>query len=137
MSVTQALIIASPYIDRILAGLKTWEMRSTATKKRGRIALVRKGSGLIVGTVEIRDSIGPLTQEQMLENTERHHMEPERILSGAADQRKYAWVLRDAHSLTQPVPYDHPSGAVIWVTLDLRTQERLAAASSVRQVQGA
>lgn len=29
----------------------------------------------------------------------------------------YAWVLRDARRLEKPVRYDHPQGAVIWVSL--------------------
>ena len=128
MTVTKALIIASPFIERILAGIKTWEMRSTATKQRGRIALVRKGSGLVVGTVEVSDSIGPFTQAQMLDNADRHRIETDRILSGAVDKWKYAWVLRDVRPLAQPVTYSHPSGAVIWVSLDTATQSKLAGA---------
>jgi hypothetical protein len=38
------LVIDKPWIDLILDGKKTWEMRSTLTKKRGKIALIRKGS---------------------------------------------------------------------------------------------
>lgn len=44
-----ALVIAEPWIGLILDGSKTWEMRSRATRKRGRIALIRKGSGQVVG----------------------------------------------------------------------------------------
>ena len=128
MTVTKALIIASPFIERILAGIKAWEMRSTATKQRGRIALVRKGSGLVVGTVELSDSIGPFTQTQMLDNTDRHRIETDRILSGAVDKWKYAWVLRDVRPLAQPVTYSHPPGAVIWVSLDTAAQSKLAGA---------
>ncbi len=29
----------------------------------------------------------------------------------------YAWVMRAAKRLKQPVPYEHPQGAVIWVSL--------------------
>ena len=31
--------------------------------------------------------------------------------------RAFAWVLSDVKPLAKSVPYDHPSGAVIWVTL--------------------
>lgn len=128
MTVTKALIIASPFIERILAGTKTWEMRSTATKQRGRIALVRKGSGLVVGTAELSDSVGPLTRAQMLDNTDRHRVDTDRILSGAVDKWTYAWVLRDVRPLAQPVQYIHPSGAVIWVTLDTAARSMLEGA---------
>jgi len=44
---TKGLVIKSPYIDRILAGTKTWEMRSSATSVRGPIALIKQGVLLI------------------------------------------------------------------------------------------
>jgi hypothetical protein len=129
MTVNRALIIASPYIERILTGAKTWEMRSTATKLRGRIGLVRKGSGLIVATANLVDSIGPLSQDQMLAHTDRHLIESERIMSGAVDKWKFAWVLKGLQVLHRPVPYTHPPGAVIWVALDEQVQSALTEAA--------
>jgi hypothetical protein len=129
MNVTKALIIASPFIERILAGTKTWEMRSTATKQRGRVALVRKGSGLIVGTVDLTDSIGPFTTAEMLDSTDRHGIEPARILSGLIDKWKHAWVLSNVITLQRPVSYQHPAGAVIWVSLTDSVRADLARAS--------
>lgn len=126
MSITKGLVIDSPPIDRILAGQKTWEMRSTATKQRGRFALIRKGSGLIVGTVEIVGCEGPLTPEQMLENQSLHMIDPARIRNGEVAKWTHAWVLRDVRPLARPVPYRHPSGAVIWVTLDPSTAAQLS-----------
>jgi hypothetical protein len=41
----------------------------------------------------------------------------------AEDARKlpypetYAWVLKGAKRFRKPIPYEHPSGPVIWVTL--------------------
>lgn len=48
----RALIIREPWIELILSGRKTWEIRGTATSVRGRIGLIRARSGLIVGTPE-------------------------------------------------------------------------------------
>ena len=56
----RALVIASPHIDRILAGEKTWEMRSRNCRIRGPIGLIKKGSGTVVGLAEITDVIDPL-----------------------------------------------------------------------------
>src|SRR5271169_2519874 len=39
------LLIRSPYIDWILVGAKTWEIRGSSTAKRGRIALIQSGPG--------------------------------------------------------------------------------------------
>jgi hypothetical protein len=49
----KGLIIDEPWIGLILLGNKTWEMRKTACHHRGRIALIRKGSGRIVGTADL------------------------------------------------------------------------------------
>jgi len=57
MDFDRALIIDEPWISKILSGEKTLEMRSRHTKIRGRIGLIRKGSGLIVGDVWLDDSI--------------------------------------------------------------------------------
>jgi hypothetical protein len=32
-------------------------------------------------------------------------------------ERTFAWVLQNARRLSEPVPYSHPYGAVIWVNL--------------------
>jgi hypothetical protein len=55
------LLIRSPYIDWILAGSKTWEIRGSSTAKRGRIALIQSGSGTVIGVADLVDAVGPLT----------------------------------------------------------------------------
>jgi hypothetical protein len=114
----KALIIDTPHIDNILSGKKTWEMRSTPTKQRGLIGLIRKGSGLVVGIAEIVESKGPLARDDMLANLTRHLISRERIESGAVAKWKHAWVMSAARALARPVSYAHPAGAVIWVRLD-------------------
>jgi hypothetical protein len=49
-----------------------------------------------------------------------------RPLGHAADRRRFcaadilfaAWVLDNPRPLKKPLPYQHPSGAIIWVKLD-------------------
>lgn len=105
MNITNGLVIASPHIERILEGRKTWEMRSTKTTKRGRIALIRKGSGLIVGTVELTGYIGPLTQQQMLEARDKHWIDESIIKSGEVDKWRYGWTLERVTPFTSPIAY--------------------------------
>jgi hypothetical protein len=112
------LIIDTPHIDNILSGKKTWEMRSTATKQRGLVALIRKGSGVVAGVAEIMDSKGPLSKDEMLANLSKHLISKERIESGVVEKWKHAWVMARAQPLPRAVRYTHPSGAVIWVNLD-------------------
>ena len=43
----KGLIVDEPWISKILAGEKIWEMRSKTTAVRGQIGLIRKGSGAV------------------------------------------------------------------------------------------
>lgn len=43
--VARGLVIDDRWVSLILAGRKTWEMRSQATNIRGTIALITKGTG--------------------------------------------------------------------------------------------
>lgn len=111
----RALIIREPWIDLILAGKKTWEVRGTATSVRGRIGLIRSGSGEIVGTADLGDCEGPLDLAALHRHRRRHQI-PVADLDGVLERynRPHAWVLEDARPLRRPVHYDHPPGAVIW-----------------------
>jgi hypothetical protein len=51
----KALIVREPWIDLILDGHKTWELRTRPTSIRGQIALIRQGSGQIEGVVNLAD----------------------------------------------------------------------------------
>ena len=116
-NVTHALIIAQPWIELILSGVKTWEMRSKATSIRGHIALIEKGTGLIVGTTTLDHCGGKFTNAEQLDKFKQfHHVDyishPELI------KWAYPWVLKQTVRLDVPIPYKHPRGAVTWVKLD-------------------
>jgi hypothetical protein len=66
--VSRGLIIDMPWIELILEGRKDWEMRTRATRPRGRIALIPKGSGAIYGLATLIEVKGPFGREQLLEN---------------------------------------------------------------------
>lgn len=113
----KGLIIRSPWIDLILSGSKTWEMRTRPTSIRGRIALIKAGSGLIYGTAELTECLHALTFEQMRQ-TQSFHAIPESQLQSAVESRwTTPWVLRDIDKLESPIPYIHRKGAVTWVEL--------------------
>lgn len=128
MTITKGLVVASPHVERILAGTKTWEMRSTATTQRGRVALIRKGSGLVVGSVEITGCTEKLSPEQLLQAHKRHRIEPGEIAAGTFAKWNRGWTLDGARRLPSPIQYSHPFGAVIWVNLDGEVQNALARA---------
>lgn len=58
----KALIVDEPWVSLMLRGERMWEMRSNHTPMRGRIALIRKGLGTVVGLADLLDSIGPLDE---------------------------------------------------------------------------
>ncbi len=113
----RGLIIRSPWIEKILAGKKTWEIRGSRTKIRGRIALIRAGSGLILGTCDLVDVVGPLSLKELKANASKIGSRPI-DLPGLRYKTTYAWVLGRSTQLKRPKPYEHPSGAVIWVKLE-------------------
>lgn len=114
----KGLIIDEPWMSKILAGEKVWEMRSQATAVRGQIALIRKGSGAVVGVATLMGSRGPLTLDELRENASRHRVPMVEFESGRAIKWTVAWELAGVRALANPVGYAHPNGAVIWVNLD-------------------
>jgi len=121
---TKGLIIKSPYIEKILDGSKIWEMRSKATQIRGPIALIKQGSGQIVGVASLIDVKGPLSQQERIHTIDKHQIPLDQLKSGITEKWNFAWVLGNAQSLISPIAYKHPNGAVIWVNLDQETQEK-------------
>lgn len=113
-----ALIIDTPHIDRILAGDKTWEMRSKNCTVRGTIGLIRKGSGQVVGLVDIVGVKGPLTRDELLANLDRHRRTAEQVDDPGLAKWNIAWVMENARALARPVAYVHIKGAQSWIRLD-------------------
>ena len=118
------LVVRRPWVDLIVDGVKTWELRGSATRIRGAIALIEAGTGTIVGTARLVGVEGPLTPAE--------YRAAGALLGNVGVEegdlpyaQTYAWVLRGARRLPSPVPYDHPSGAVIWVRLSDAVRERL------------
>jgi hypothetical protein len=122
----RGLVIRKPYVDWILDGLKTWEIRSRRSKIRGPIALIESGSGKVVGTCELVDCVGPLTQEQYIANAKKmNRTRAEAREQWSAIDPIYAWVFADAQRLPKPIAYDHPQGAVTWVRLTDGVRKRV------------
>ena len=127
----RALLIRRPWIDMILDGKKTWEIRGSRPSVRGQIALVASGSGTVVGLCDLVDCVGPLTANQFRKNANKAGMRPSEAELGWYRQT-YAWVVDKARRVDQPVPYQHPSGAVIWVSIDGKVERELRKQLAVR-----
>ncbi len=133
MVTLNAVPIRTPFVDWILQGKKVWEIRSRATKIRGRVGLIRSKSLTVVGVCDIVDVIGPLTPKLIRENAQSKMNEPPAECRDCVGF--YAWVLADVRPFREPVPYKHPSGAVTWVKLEGHTASAvLALAEKTRPV---
>lgn len=128
----KALLVRRPWIDMILDRRKTWELRGSRTAVRGTIALAQAGSKHLVGAARLADVVGPLSASRLQQTIKLHGV-------SAADLRRpnryantYAWVLTAARRLRPPIPYHHPSGAVIWVNLQPRVSSAIRAAGRRR-----
>lgn len=111
------LLIRAPWIDKILDGSKTWEIRGSHTYKEGRIALIESGTGTVVGLAELSGVVGPLSLKELSANWRKAGFESDGHLPRLPYKQIFAWVLQNPKRLRQPVPYNHPPGAVIWVRL--------------------
>jgi len=72
----KGLIIKSPWIELILEGKKTWEIRGSNTKIRGPVALIKSGSGKVFGEANVIDS-KELTLEDYQTSRKFHCVESE------------------------------------------------------------
>lgn len=115
----RALIIRKPYLDKILSGRKTWEIRGSRTTKSGPIGLIEKGSGYVVGTCELVEIRGPLSLAEYRRNARKIGVSPTDITE-LPYRTTFAWVLRRARRFPRPRAYRHRSGAVRWVKVSLR-----------------
>ncbi len=124
MTTLSAIPIREPWIDMILAGKKTWEIRSKNTKKIGPVALIRSKSGTVVATATLSDVI---ELNASIARKNARLMGESRISEAEAFDYDglYAWVLEDVVPFKEPVPYKHPSGAITWVTLDESTTKKV------------
>lgn len=121
----KALIIREPWIDEILAGRKTWELRSKPFRHRGEIALIRKGSGCVVGIAELTGCLPPLDEAAMRETFHLHRVPSHKIGDVLDKGWRVPWVLSNVRRLESPVPYVHRSGAVVTIDLDAQAEQAI------------
>ena len=89
-------------------------MRSRATNKRGRIAIINitKDAWVIVGYATLTNCF-PLTKE-MAEKHERLHQAPN-VVSNY--KTPYVWLLEDVCKANPPIFVAKQKGCVVWVNL--------------------
>ena len=111
----QALIIKPRWLNEIYFNGKYWEMRSSATAKRGTFGFIEQGAGLITGQFDLIDSLPPILPEEYQKHYSKHRIPGD--LGHLRDKYVYPWVMSNIIKFDDPVPYSHPQGAVIWVNI--------------------
>jgi hypothetical protein len=107
------LVVKQPWLDKILAGEKTWEIRSTNSTKRGKIHLaLSQGGGRILGHCTLVDSFA-LDRRALAANKVKHRIMDMEMVKYP---NPHAWVLGSAQRYTKPLKYKHPQGAVVWAS---------------------
>lgn len=112
------LIVAEPWASLLVDGQKTWELRTRSTKVRGLIGIAAKGTGTIIGSVDLVGVHGPMTSEEMARFGAYHRVPSDSVAQYGGKRGIFAWEVAEGQRFDGPVPYRHPQGAVIWVRLD-------------------
>ena len=110
-SAKSALVVKRRWLDKILAGRKTWEIRGGPTTKRGWIHFAQSGStGKLMGRARLvvchRGSRSSFEQDYC------HHCVDS--WDDVKYKKPYAWVPEDAERFERPFDYNHKRGAVIF-----------------------
>ena len=111
-SAKTALVVKKKWLDLILAGRKTWEIRGSSTTKRGWIHFAEsQAGGKLMGRARL--VICYPVQRKSFKQHFNHHCVPS--VTMVPYLTPYAWVLEDAEKFEKPFEYEHKKGAVIWI----------------------
>ena len=113
-STKSVLVVKDPWLDKILNGQKTWEVRGSNTTKRGLVHLALSGAGgRIVGRCHITDSF-PVKKRVLQKHFTKHRIKD---LSVVAYRNPHAWVLSKSLRYSKPFVYTHKQGTIVWAIL--------------------
>ena len=120
-SAKSVLVVKRRWLDKILAGQKTWEIRGGPTAKRGWIHFAQSGTaGKLMGRARVVGCrrLRPSSFEQ---NVSHHCVDR---WDDVKYKNPYAWVLEDAERFERPFDYNHKRSAVpVTVRLPMRNRK--------------
>lgn len=109
------LIIKKKWLDLIIGGKKTIEIRGSNTQKQNEtIYLLESGTHRVVATAVI-SSTYPISRSDWSEGRDRHCVNASYAELKKRYKTPYAWVLSKIQPIEDIWYYGHPQGAVIWV----------------------
>lgn len=106
------LIIKKKWLEKIFF-TKNMEIRGSDTKKRGRIALIESGSGKIIGDAILSHTC-KVKNDKHFRSLYHCHCVPGGLIN-LRYTTPWLWILCGIYKYSEPIPYKHPQGAVIWV----------------------
>jgi hypothetical protein len=108
LALDRLLVVAEPWASLLVDGEKTWELRTTSTKVRGPIGIAAKGTGTIIGAVELIDVHGPFTRPEIAPYEHLHRVPASATSTYSGLKGLYAWEMSGAVRFAAPAPYRHP-----------------------------
>ena len=113
-SAKKALVVKKKWLDLILAGQKTWEIRGSSTSRRGWVHFAEsQAGGKLRGRARLVNCF-PLANDSFQLYYKMHRVPS---LTMVPYKTVYAWVFEDAEEFEKPFEYEHQLGAVIWVNV--------------------
>jgi hypothetical protein len=103
------LVVAEPWASLLVDGAKTWELRTTSTKVRGPIGIAAKGTGTIIGAVNLVGAHGPFTGDEIDDYERLHRVPASDTATYGGPKGLYAWEMSDAVRFETPA-LDAPCG---------------------------
>jgi hypothetical protein len=132
--IKRTLIIMPEFLEWILSGHKTWEIRTQPTNIRETVALSEKGAKRILGVCTLANCLGPLTVDEYIKNARKMNRSKKELKANREEIEidfliydHYAWVLTDVKRLAKPIPFENPSGAVTWAKLPPEISHKIRA----------
>lgn len=111
----EGLIIKKKWLNLIVSGKKTIEIRGNNTQKQNEtIYLLESGTHKVVATAII-SSTYPISCSDWAEERDKHCVDISYIDLKKRYKTPYAWVLSKIKPIEDIWYYKHPQGAVIWV----------------------
>lgn len=115
----KALIIQKKWAKKICKGNKTWEIRSSNTKHRGRFYIAIKDE--IIGHADLVASF-PVSTKELKNNKHLHKIK--RIKETIKYKKPHAWKLKNAKKFKKAIKFNRLKGQVIWCLLDDKNNKK-------------
>ena len=90
-TIDRLLVVADPWAILLVSGVKTWELRTTSSKIRGRVGIAEKGTGTVIGTVEFVNVHGPFSPTEIAAYEYLHRVPESLVDDYSGPKGLYAW----------------------------------------------